>query len=850
MQRNGMRLNANISLLLIPVAVCLLFAGCADSGDSKAEGTADGRSQQTDAGAPIRMPGKLTPEQQAALKILDESLAAYRHAKSYVDEGYLRLQYEHGGQKVDRKMRPFSEFSLAFVRPNKLRLQAYNTEAVCDGEHLYERILQFQDQVLAADAPAKLTLEAIYADPIFTTEASQKMPLGGNWPLAFLLHPQPRQLLLGDNLVPTLEEAEKVNGHLCHRIKIARPDGDLVVLVDQKSHVVRRLIAPIKNFQKTIDPQGQLKNLSVSAEFKEAEFNVEVSDQMFLPELPEKSVLVNYFVDAQPPSEPSPLLGKKIHDFQLTALDGSRIRRDDLKGKVVVLDMWASWCGPCVHSLSQLEQVRRKFKDVDSVQFYAVNVEDAEVKNDFLKELFSKWGVGLPILRDDKRTFQAGFDASALPQMFILDDEGVVQVHEVGVTDGLGEYLPDVINEVRAGKNLKEDAIRRYEDERTSYNQAIQKAAYAAGRPAKRAEPEPPPAEPQQLKLTKLWSISKLQMPSNILAVGSSGDAPTLLVNEGWRSVATVSLAGKVLDVRELDLPEGAATSYLRTAVDGQGKRYFLASLPAANQVHVFDENFKHLFSHPQDPQSEEISDAEMGDLDGDGDLEIVLGYFQIAGVHGVSMSGQREWVNRSLEHSWSLALSGRDSSGKRTILAANKRGTLVPIFPDGKNGNDVVVGRTASHPVGRYLKFVHAADINGDGAPELIGVAATESGPDIVVGIGPGGQELWKYELAAGLHGGHSQPICGGRIAGVKQGVWVIADRAQTLHFITAGGQRLDHFQFPRLLSGLALVQHGPRTLLVASSFEMEEEAKEGEESQMTSRWVEAWEVRSPQGK
>ena len=75
------------------------------------------------------------------------------------------------------------------------------------------------------------------------------------------------------------------------------------------------------------------------------------------------------------PGTESPLVGKPAPDFALDLLGGKKFRLAEAKGKVVVLDFWATWCGPCLQAMPQVEKVAGEFRD-QGVQLVAVNLQE------------------------------------------------------------------------------------------------------------------------------------------------------------------------------------------------------------------------------------------------------------------------------------------------------------------------------------------------------------------------------------------------------------------------------------------------------------------------------------------
>jgi thiol-disulfide isomerase/thioredoxin len=114
-------------------------------------------------------------------------------------------------------------------------------------------------------------------------------------------------------------------------------------------------------------------------------------------------------------------------DFQLAGLDGKPVTLAGSKGKVVLVNFWATWCGPCRAEIPDLVELQAKYKDRLQILGLVVDDEDVEA----VKKFAAKFGINYPVAlaTNDIRIRYGGIPA--LPTSFVLDSEGrVVQKHE------------------------------------------------------------------------------------------------------------------------------------------------------------------------------------------------------------------------------------------------------------------------------------------------------------------------------------------------------------------------------------------------------------------------------------
>jgi peroxiredoxin len=134
--------------------------------------------------------------------------------------------------------------------------------------------------------------------------------------------------------------------------------------------------------------------------------------------------------------------GDKAPDFSAPSLaTGEPISLAAYRGKVVYLDFWASWCGPCAQALPALDALRKEFPPGD-FQVVAVNV-DRESKS--AKAFLRKRPIGYPSALDPKGAIPAQFGVEVMPTSFLIDRDGTVRHVQRGFrTDDVAELRKQI----------------------------------------------------------------------------------------------------------------------------------------------------------------------------------------------------------------------------------------------------------------------------------------------------------------------------------------------------------------------------------------------------------------------
>ena len=455
--------------------------------------------------------------------------------------------------------------------------------------------------------------------------------------------------------------------------------------------------------------------------------------------------------------------GVQAPDLTVTTLDGKELKLSELKGKRVILDFWATWCGPCVLEIPHFIQLYSETSR-DDLEIIGISSEEVSVIRAFAQKL------KIPYVLGTAEDLASPYDdVTALPTTFFIDRRGVIQSIAVGYHDlaSLREkaLAPDTIGEPKAApappkSGLEEPAVVR---------QAV-----------------------------PVWTNS-LPAATHITRGDWDGDGVEEVLITGGDELRRVSWDG----VTTGSLTWPARLPLVELGKTQSGEPRLLGYANWGKEVRVLDRTGKELWSYAS---VSGVNGAHWGDLDGDGADELVLGQNGGGGLQVLDIAGKLRWELNRLGNVWSQAvIPAREGQNGRVLFT--------------EAGGSVQVYDAAGQKVGQfeldgdYCAAMTAAWMGPTNGVQVIG----EAGDDFMVAADASGTVAWRVEAETSPGNWRDLQFTPGDLDGDGEREWVLRE-GNNLIVATPAGVRLATLELESAPTSFTVIspRSGPGRLVV----------------------------------
>lgn len=355
-------------------------------------------------------------------KALERSAAAYVAAPGLVDVA--RLEIGVGAQprqKVDIEY-TFGTKSNALVKLPGLSATALDGRLYMERDDVPDKYLDVE-----LDGDLATTMDAVLG-------ADSNLPVQFDMRAGRTVDEFLPAFSMGALLEPRIAgyEMTDLQGAQSELVRVEGDNGETLIWIDPKTRLVRRVEI------KAEMPAPQQAELSATIEYAP-----KISSKARVDFDPKDRQFVRSYDSLQPTRIGA---GSMAPDFELETLDGERVRLRDLRGQVVVLDFWATWCGPCRRGLPLLQDFDDWVRANDKpVRVFAVDTfERGRTIEDWRKAakgFWSKKSFTMPSLLDFENRAAIAYGVSGIPATFVIDRDGrVARVHQ-GFDPGMKDSL-------------------------------------------------------------------------------------------------------------------------------------------------------------------------------------------------------------------------------------------------------------------------------------------------------------------------------------------------------------------------------------------------------------------------
>jgi thiol-disulfide isomerase/thioredoxin len=417
------------------VALMLLLAGFAAAQQPATELL---RPQDKPRGVPVRTPRPQAKVDEKALPLLEQIARAYGQLQALELAGTLSLTIDDGTAPATRD----ADFTSLYLAPMRFKHEASNQPILgCDGKKVYGYSNRSNAYALT-DAPTSKPMlrdlprahnEVLPVQNLALVLAISRDPAGE-------LKEMATQILVGDQ--------QQLDGKAYAALLLTLHDrNNLTLLIDPQTNLIRRAVFDTRPLLAE-SGRTDIKSATYTIDYTVVNAGVKADENQFAWSVPEGareigSLPTRVSTSASTDTPAVALVGRPAPEFALPGIDGKVVSSADFKGRVVVLDFWASWCGPCIFALPQIEKLHQDFGP-QGVKVYAINQRETR---DVVQDFLATKGLTLPVLLDEDGGVGEKYMVEGIPQTVVIGKDGLIKRVYVGVGPASEDVLRGVIEE-------------------------------------------------------------------------------------------------------------------------------------------------------------------------------------------------------------------------------------------------------------------------------------------------------------------------------------------------------------------------------------------------------------------